>query len=693
LFRAFPIQRVLQPVNAPQNSMSRETFVDILLPLALPETLTYRLPEELCRMAKPGQRVMVNLGKSKVISGLIWNIHNQAPTFEARDVINIIDEESILDPRQFTLWEWMAGYYLCTPGEVMKAALPAFLKADNRDPKKIRKSKPARDEMPVMTAFPLSPLQEKILLDIKAGFPITPVHLLHGITSSGKTEIYVHLIQEQLLQNRQVLYLLPEIALTTQIITRLQNIFGDRVVVYHSRFTQVRRLKVWNQILAGPSGSGQLILGVRSSVFLPFRDLSLIIVDEEHEPSYKQQDPAPRYNARDVAIVLGGLHKAPVLMGSATPSIESYQQAHSGKYQLHELNERFGGIDRPEILLSDSRDARKRKKMQGPFTPLMLKAIDNALVNKQQTILFQNRRGYSPYIECQECKWIPKCRHCDVSLTLHRSQGKLECHYCGYAEHVPTRCPSCSSTGLSTRGLGTERIEEDLQLIFPNARLARLDLDSTRSTSAFSRILTDFELGKTDILIGTQMVSKGLDFSKVSLVGIMDADQLLNYPDFRSYERSFQLMTQVSGRAGRRDIQGNVVVQCSDPSHPVIQQVMNNQLAEFYQNELSERQQFGYPPFTRLIRFNLKHADLKVAVEAAADLAFDLKQLLPGRVMGPQAPLISRIQGKYIQNILIKLERNPELQNRKKAIASLIKTFINKKTYGSLIIQADVDPL
>ncbi len=668
-------------------------FVDILLPLALPETLTYRLPEGLHALAKPGQRAMVHLGKNKILTGLIWKIHSTPPSFAARDIISIIDEEPILDDRQFLLWEWIAGYYLCTTGEVMKAALPAFLKVDNRDPKRIRKTKPGEKSDQNISLVPLSPKQQEILQDLRTGFARTPVHLLHGITSSGKTEIYIHLIMEQLSQNRQVLYLLPEIALTTQIITRLQNVFGNRVLVYHSRFTQVKRLKVWNQILKGPSEGGQLILGVRSSVFLPFNNLGLIIVDEEHEQSYKQQDPAPRYNARDVAVILGNIHKVPVLMGSATPSIETYQQAHAGKYQLHELNERFGGIGRPEIMLADARDARKRKKMQGPFTPLLLKAIDDTLMRKEQVILFQNRRGYSPYIECQDCRTIPKCLHCDVSLTLHRSQGKLECHYCGYAIRVPTRCPSCSSTNLSTRGLGTERIEEDLQLLFPDARLARLDLDSTRSASSFSRILTDFEEGKTDILIGTQMVSKGLDFSKVSLVGIMDADQLLNYPDFRSYERSFHLMTQVSGRAGRRDTQGTVVIQCSDPGHPVIQQVLENDLEAFYKNEMHERQMFGYPPFTRLIRFNVKHADLKVVTEAAADLASLLKKLLPGKVMGPQAPAVSRIQGKHIQNILIKLERNPELQIRKKKIASLIKDFSDKRSYGSLVIQADVDPL
>jgi primosomal protein N' (replication factor Y) len=672
---------------------TREIFADILLPLALPETLTYRLPEDLRTRALPGQRVLVGLGRSKVITGLIWRIRTDTPAFEARDVIGIVDEKPILHDAQFHLWEWMAEYYLCTPGEVMKAALPAFLKADDRDQKRVRKVKADTADSGPITVATLSGRQENVLQDIRSGLSQTPVHLLHGITSSGKTEIYIHLIREQLEQNRQVLYLLPEIALTTQMIERLEKVFGSRVLVYHSRFTQVKRLRIWNRVLDGPAGQGQLILGVRSSVFLPFRDLGLIIIDEEHEQSYKQQDPAPRYHARDVAIILGQIHKVPVLMGSATPSVESWQQAHAGKYRLHELHERFGGTGRPEILLADSRDARKRKQMKGAFTPLLLKAVDEALFRKEQVILFQNRRGYSPYIECLECHHIPKCRQCDVSLTLHRSQNKMECHYCGYVERIPSRCPACGSSNLTTRGLGTERIEEDLQLLFPEARLARLDLDSTRSANAFSRILTDFESGKTDILIGTQMISKGLDFSRVSLVGIMDADQLLNYPDFRSYERSFQLMTQVSGRAGRRDKQGTVVIQCSDPDHPVIRQVMDNDLPGFYGNEIRERRQFRYPPYSRIIRLNVKHADLKVVNEAAIDLSFELKKILANRVMGPITPPVGRIQGKHIQQILIKLERNPDLLKRKKEIASHIKNFMDRRTYGSLVIQADVDPL
>ncbi|HBB90297.1 MAG: primosomal protein N' [Bacteroidetes bacterium GWF2_49_14] len=670
-------------------------FCNILLPLALPKTLTYRLPEELHALAKPGQRAMVRLGKNKILSGIIWEMHDRAPEQEARDILKLIDIDPILEPRQFGLWEWISGYYLCTPGEVMKAALPAFLKEDNRQPARIRKplDSPKALVIPAKAGTALSPSQQEIINSFKSSLSVKPVHLLHGITSSGKTEIYIHLIEEQLAQNKQVLYLLPEIALTTQIISRLEKVFSGRMLIYHSRFTQVRRLSVWNQVLAGPAGTGQLILGVRSSVFLPFRDLGLIIVDEEHEHSYKQQDPAPRYHARDVSIVLGQMHKVPVLMGTATPSLESYQQAHTGKYQLLELNERFGGIEMPEILLADVRDARKRKKMQGPFSPILLQAIDETLVRGEQVILFQNRRGYSPYIECPECHWIPKCTSCDVSLTYHRITSRLECHYCGYSERIPTRCPKCSSTGLAMRGQGTERIEDDLQLIFPEAKLARLDLDSTRSVTAYSRILTDFEKGNIDILIGTQMISKGLDFNNVNLVGILDADQLLNYPDFRSFERSFQMMTQVSGRAGRRNRQGLVVIQCSDPSHPVLKQVLENNLPQFYRTELSERQQFGYPPYTRLIRLNLKHPDASVVAEAAADLATLLKEALPGRIMGPNPPVVSRIQGKYIQTILIKMERSHELILQKKSLASLIRNFESKKLYGSLVVQADVDPL
>jgi len=671
-------------------------FAEILLPLALPGTLTYRLPEGLYPGAAPGQRVMVGLGKNKVLAGLIREIHDRAPGREARDILKIVDEKPILDPRQFGLWDWIAEYYLCTPGEVMKAALPAFLKADNRESKRTLKPKPVLPDetgSPAPDLAPLSPAQRIVYNELLAGIVSKPVHLLHGVTSSGKTEIYIHLIREQLHRKKQVLYLLPEIALTTQIIDRLEAVFSRQMLVYHSRFTQARRLKVWNQVLSGPPGAGQLILGVRSSVFLPFRDLGLIIVDEEHEHSYKQQDPAPRYHARDVAIMLGQMHLAPVILGTATPSLESYQQAHAGKYQLHELNERFGGISMPDILLADARDARKRKKMHGPFTPALLKAIDDTLARGEQAILFQNRRGYSPYIECPDCHRIPKCPSCDVSLTLHRSTNRMECHYCGHLEPIPARCPECSSTGLSMRGLGTERIEDDLQLIFPKARLARLDLDSTRSVTAYQRILTGFETGGTDILIGTQMISKGLDFSKVSLVGILDADQLLNYPDFRSFERSFQMMTQVSGRAGRRNQQGLVVIQCSDPGHPVLRQVMHNDLPGFYRDELKERQTFGYPPFRRLIRINLKHPDSKTVTEAANHLASELRKAWPGQVMGPNPPLVSRIQGKNIQTILIKLERNPQLVLRKKNLASLIRNFEDKRLYGSLVIQADVDPL
>ncbi|MFO7616484.1 MAG: primosomal protein N', partial [Bacteroidales bacterium] len=456
-------------------------YADILLPLALPQVLTYGIPAESAADAAPGKRVMVQLGKSKVLAGVIWEIHRRAPVQEARPILRIVDDQPVLDPTQFKLWEWMADYYLCTRGEVMKAALPSLLKTDKQEVRrgepKSRSRKPATSEAipdPQQTDPELSPLttaQQGVADQFGLNISKQRVQLLHGITSSGKTEIYIHLIAEQLRQNRQVLFLLPEIAITTQIISRLESVFGPRLLIYHSRHTPVRRLKVWNRVLEGPQGNGQLILGVRSSIFLPFRNLGLIIVDEEHEHSYKQQDPAPRYHARDVAIVLANLHQVPILMGSATPSLESWNAAHSGKYALLELNERFGGVGMPEMMVTGTTEARKRKQMQGSFTPLLLKAIDEALTNGEQVILFQNRRGYSPYIECTDCRHIPKCVSCDVSLTYHRSTAQLECHHCGYRIRVPQRCPECSSTGLTTRGLGTERVEDDLQLLFPAARL------------------------------------------------------------------------------------------------------------------------------------------------------------------------------------------------------------------------------
>ncbi|MDD2570391.1 MAG: primosomal protein N' [Bacteroidales bacterium] len=678
-------------------------FADILLPLALPKVLTYSIPEELSGDAAPGQRVMVQLGKSKILAGLIWKIHQDAPTQDARPIIRIVDEKPILEPRQFEFWEWMATYYLCTPGEVMKAALPSLLKTDRLETRRktagpkskkniINETTPEEQQNePVVS--PLTPSQQAVFEEFKINIENKRVQLLHGITSSGKTEIYIHLIAEQMRQNRQVLFLLPEIAITTQIISRLESVFGDRLLIYHSRHTPVRRLKVWNRILEGPQGSGQLILGVRSSVFLPFSNLGLIIVDEEHEHSYKQQDPAPRYHARDVAIVLANLHQVPVLMGSATPSLESWYAAHGGKYALLELNERFGGVEMPEIIISGTNEARKRKQMQGSFTPLMLKAIDETLTHGEQVILFHNRRGYSPYIECSECKYIPKCVSCDVSLTYHRTSRMLECHHCGYRIRVPDRCPECGSTGLTTKGLGTERVEDDLQLLFPSARIGRLDLDSTRKASSYEQILTSFESGEIDILIGTQMISKGLDFSRVNLVGIINADHLLNFPDFRSHERSFQLMTQVSGRAGRRQTRGLVVIQVSDPEHPVVQYVAGNNLSGFYHSELEERRLFSYPPFSRLIRITLKHSKAETAAIAAKDLGTRLRASLGTRVLGPQVPLIGKVQDRYLQTLLIKLERSSELTHRKNSIASHIKEVETSKAYGHLIIQADVDPL
>ncbi|MCD6333233.1 MAG: primosomal protein N' [Bacteroidales bacterium] len=670
---------------------SHSEYIEVLLPLALHSTFTYKVPEDFNGRLLPGQRVIVPLGKNKEYIGIVWGTGEQ--TTGARTITGIMEEPPLLDSNQIRFWSWMADYYLCTPGEVMKAALPARLRNPRYAPLTIPELQPETAPVkPALQPYSLTSEQSQVYRTFLKQTTTRPVQLLYGITSSGKTEIYIHLITQFLKKKQQVLYLLPEIALTTQIITRLQKVFGHQLLVYHSRFSDTKRLEIWNRCGNDPSGEGQVILGVRSSVFLPFRNLGLIIVDEEHENTYKQHDPAPRYHARDCAIVLGQIHHAPVLLGSATPSLETWYHAQTGKYGLLHLTSRYGGIRLPEIILANISEARRKKRMAGPFTPVLLEAIDQALINHQQVMLFQNRRGYSPYLTCLNCGYIPKCTSCDVSLTYHRLQNRLVCHYCGYSTPVPSKCPECQSTGLVSRGLGTEKIEDDIQLIFPDARIARMDLDATRSKTAYERIISDFENRRIDILIGTQMISKGLDFGHVHVVGIMDADQLLNYPDFRSLERSFQLMTQVSGRAGRRKEQGIVIIQSSDPDHPVIRQVLHNQTGSFYDQELAERESFGYPPFTRLLQIKLKHKNPEFLSQAAYYLGRDLKKILPGKVIGPHTPLIGRIQGKHLKIILIKLPKSHDLLQLKKQIRTTLETYHHKPGYSQLIIQPDVDP-
>lgn len=524
------------------------------------------------------------------------------------------------------------------------------------------------------------------------------VTLLHGVTSSGKTEIYIKLIRKFMDEGKQVLYLLPEIALTAQIIDRLQRHFGNRAGVYHSRFSAGERLEVWNNILAGGVESlGEqivydLVLGPRSALFLPFRNLGMIIVDEEHEPTFKQYDPAPRYNARDAAIYLAKMLGAKVLLGSATPSVETYFNAKSVKYGYVELLHRHGGVLLPQIFVSDLRKETLHKKMKSHFSGMLHNSIQEALENKEQVILFQNRRGFSLRLECQTCNWVPECRQCDVSLVYHKKINKLKCHYCGFTEPPPSHCRKCSSPDVRMKGFGTEKIEEELPVFFPDAKIARMDLDTTRSKNSYQTIISDFGQRKIDILVGTQMVSKGLDFDNVAVVGIMNADNLLSFPDFRAHERGFQLMAQVSGRAGRSTKQGKVIIQTWNPQNSVINQVVEHDYESMYQTQIEQRQQFQYPPFVRLVNLRLLHRDQNTLSHGAEALANSLKNLFPKKVLGPEFPVIERIRNLYIKTILVKIDRGPELAAAKESIMAIIEEFKRKALFKSIRVVVDVDP-
>lgn len=747
-------------------------YADVVLPLAVSQAYTYSLPEGLRNTIRPGHRVMVQFGQNRTYYAIVWSVHNNPPAGETKEILGTLDDRILIEDHSRNFWEWMSDYYLCTLGEVMKAALPSGLKLERYTYKP--KTQIALSLNPgvsgenqlieTLNSLKRAPSQEKCLLSFleltssgetqrneilmaellkfsregssainalvkkkilrKTSVTVSRIHnngdqgqipkaltpvqddaynkileffvgkkvsLLHGVTSSGKTEIYIHLIQRAIKDNRQVLYLLPEIALTTQIINRLRIVFGDMVGVFHSRFSDAERVELWKAV-ANPESDCKIILGARSSVFLPFHNLGLVIVDEEHEVSYKQSDPAPRYHARDAAIVLGNMHGADVLLGSATPSLESYYNARSGKYGLVEINERFTKIQMPEIRLSNTREAYRKKKMRGHFTPELLTAIDDALLNKEQVILFQNRRGYSPFMQCNNCGDIPKCRDCDVSLTVHKFQKKLVCHYCGYSEKLRPQCSKCDSTALLSMGMGTEKVEDEIQILFPDARIARLDLDAARTKHGYARILGDFENRKTDILIGTQMISKGLDFDHVRLVGIINADNLLHFPDFRSFERSFQLITQVSGRAGRKNNRGLVVVQTSDPTHRILQQVLNNDFLGLYKHEMSERQAFRYPPYSRIIKLTFKHRNQELTDRAANAFARELRKKWPMAILGPQTPPVAKIQKMHLRTIMIKSGKGLELTQIRETIKTLRNRMNLNKTFRSVIVQADVDP-
>lgn len=537
----------------------------------------------------------------------------------------------------------------------------------------------------------LNEFQTKAFDDINSQFEDKQVVLLHGVTSSGKTEIYIHLIKKALDEHKQVLYLLPEIALTVQIMQRLKKVFGNRLGIYHSKYSDAERVEIWNKQLSDTPYD--VILGARSAVFLPFTNLGLVIIDEEHETSFKQQDPAPRYHARSAAIVLAGMYGAKTLLGTATPSMESYYNAQQGKYGLVELKKRFAGIELPEIKVIDIKDLQHRKMMQGPFSPQLLAAINDALQNNKQVILFQNRRGFAPMIECRECGWVPKCSNCDVSLTYHKNLNQLTCHYCGFTYTVPTVCPNCGSEKINGRGYGTEKIEERICDIFPEARVARMDLDTTRTRNAYERIITDFSAGKTNILIGTQMISKGLDFDNVSVVGILNADSMLNYPDFRAYEHAFMMMSQVSGRAGRKGKRGLVMLQTKSIDLPVISQVVTHDFKGFHKDLLDERAIFHYPPFYHLVYVFLKHAKNEVVESAGLEMGGRLRQYLGDRILGPDKPAVARVKAMNIRKIVIKLENGINQKQVRDVLHYVQKQIMQDKRYAALHIYYDVDPL
>jgi len=812
-------------------------FIDVILPIPLQKAFTYHITEAEARFLKPGIRVAVPFGKSRIYTALAYKIHNNPPTaYEAKTIHQILDEKPVVTEMQLKHWEWIASYYMCSLGEVMRAAMPnAFIlesetvisknektdieASELRDdefliyealqhqsslkvqdvvsildkkrvlpvinglvekgvlhlqeeiyekyqPKlvryvKLHENHKSQEKLQVLLELlSRAPKQREVILalftmeaaiqqpikvselaersgastsiiktlidkailedyqiqtdriqfegegdadtkrlsdpqqnaydEIKGVFKEKSVTLLHGVTSSGKTEIYVQLIKEQLEIGKQVLYLLPEIALTTQLVQRLQDYFGEKVAVFHSRYSGNERVEVWTNMLNN-SEKAQVIIGARSSLLLPFHNLGLIIVDEEHEQSYKQFDPAPRYHARDAAVVLANLHKAKTLLGSATPSLESYFNASQGKYGLVELNTRYNNVLMPDIELVDLADKYKRKRMKGHFSDRLIDEMTETLEEGFQIILFQNRRGFSPIIECTTCGTSPQCPNCDVSLTYHQYRNQLRCHYCGYNSAMLKSCQACGNATLDTKGFGTEQIEEEVKTLFPEKKVARMDLDTTRGKYGFEKIITSFEQREVDILVGTQMLTKGLDFRYVKLVGIMNADNLLNFPDFRAHERSYQLMTQVSGRAGRTDLRGKVLIQTYNPHHNILQQVSTNSYKEMYTEQMNERYNFKYPPHYRLIKITFKHKDYNRVNLAADWYAKSLKQVFKNNVLGPEFPAVSRIRNLFNKNILIKIPQNQSLVKTKEAIMKIDTSFNAVKEFRPVRVVLNVD--
>lgn len=819
-------------------------YAEVILPLPLFGTFTYSIPTTLEGKAAVGHRVIVPFGRKKYYTGIIESITPVAPEgFEVKDISSVLDPWPVVKHPQLKLWEWIAEYYLCTAGDVYKAAVPAGLKVESETfielnpdyeempdarmtdreaiimqsldhngkmtpaeiskktglnsiestissmverrmliiaEKLIERYRPKKEtlvrlavdrndneamhkvfdavkgakkqEMMLITLLDnlnkrqqqqlppevprqhlleqsglspailaalaskgiveiftreinrfnytgteqgelpkLSAPQSEALDSIHRMFIDKNVTLLHGVTSSGKTEIYIHLIDYILKKGSQALYLVPEIALTTQLTRRLQKVFGKRVIIYHSKFSDNERVDIWKRMLHDPSPC--VVIGARSSLFLPFSRLGLVIVDEEHESSYKQFDPAPRYNARDCAIVLASMHGAKTLLGSATPAIETYYKALNGRYGLVTLSERYEGVQLPLIEIVDLNDERRRGRISGPMSARLAMMSREAVKGGEQVILFHNRRGFAPVVVCKQCGYVPKCQNCDVSLTYHRKAGEMVCHYCGATYKLPTICPACKEPAIEVYGYGTERIEEIAESSFPGARIMRMDLDTTRNKDSYLNIINDFSLGKADILVGTQMVTKGLDFERVSLVGILNADNLINFPDFRASERAFNMLEQVAGRAGRRNKRGLVIVQTSQPAHPILSYLQAHNYEGFYEHELEERRRYGYPPFTRVINIYLKHRDEDLLIKAAASYAETLRHLFGNRILGPDEPHIARIQSLYIRKIMLKVEIQASMSKVKAILRSVYEAQMADKSLRSLVVYYDVDPM